>query len=339
MNRSGLKRRVMRKNLFLLLVCLLIAVSAAHAADADLNSGWSYELLDDGTAMISGYSGNDSDIIIPDMLDGHTVTSLASDVFWFNEDITSVEIPESLTVIEDYVFLRENQRWLNSYRDNGKPYILVPEVARILVDYFAEYTDEVHVNPFLGAYNLEKISVSPDNPVLGISDGMLINKITKETIAYPAGLGGTAYAVPEGITAIGFQTFFGCSLESVSLPASVAEISQNPFIFCMALKEISAAPDNENFSVRDGVLVSRTGTLLSYPMASDAASYTVPDGVKAIGDGAFFNNMALEAIIFPEGVESIGCRAFDHCESLKTASLPDGLLSVGKAAFKNCNAL
>ena len=329
----------MKKRALMIFVLFVLIFTGLCAAADNQPSDWTYEIQEDGSAMITVYTGTSADVTIPDVLDGHEVTKLAFDAFWFNEYITSVEIPAGLTSFGDYVFLRDNEKYLDFYRDNGKPYILVPEVARILADDFAVYADVKQVNPFLGCYNLKKISVSSENPCFAVIDNMLFNKITNGSISYPAGRAEKDYAIPEGITSIGFQTFFGSNPVSVSLPESLIDISQNPFIFCVNLEKISVSDDHSHFFIHDGALVSKDGTLIAYPMAADAEIYSIPEGIKAVGDGAFFNNMALHEVILPEGAASIGGRAFDHCESLESAVLPEELLSIKNDAFKNCDSL
>lgn len=80
----------------MIFVLSLFAVITGSAAAADQ---WGYELLEDGTAIITAYSGTDSEVSIPDVLDGHVVSALAADVFRFNEELTSVEIPTGVTSI------------------------------------------------------------------------------------------------------------------------------------------------------------------------------------------------------------------------------------------------
>ena len=320
---------------YILCLLLFVLMSMNLCASGESVSEWNYELREDDTAIITAYLGTDSEVTIPEMLDGHLVTALACNVFWFNEEITSVNIPESLTSIGDYVFLADYERNISAYYDN----MLGPELAKVLVDYFAEYADVDQINPFLGCFSLEIINVSPENPVFTVTGNMLINKVSNTAIVYPAGRQDADYAIPEGITSIGFQTFFGSNFTSVSLPASLSEIRQNPFIFCLNLKDITVSGNNENFSVRNNALLSSGGMLVSYPMTADKESYTVPDGIEAIGAGAFFNNMSLKEVVLPEGVKTIEGRAFDHCENLKTVILPEGLLSIEDDAFKNCYAL
>lgn len=68
----------------------------------------------------------------------------------------------------------------------------------------------------------------------------------------------------------------------------------------------------------------------------------IPDGVKAIGSGAFNDYKELESVIIPEGVIQIATSyygAFSGCTGLKTVSLPNSLKGIGIYAFEGCTTL
>lgn len=71
-------------------------------------------------------------------------------------------------------------------------------------------------------------------------------------------------------------------------------------------------------------------------VAVDAA--VVAEGVEEIGKFAFQNSL-YRRIVIPEGVKRIGEGAFFMCERLKCLELPTGLLKIGKAAFSRCASL
>ena len=330
----------MKKYWFVLLLCFVLSLAEISPAAGEEIPEWVYELQDDGSVMISGYYGSETEVVIPDQLDGHTVTALAYDTFWFNEEITSVEIPADLTAVSDYIYLSSDQKFVTWYGfDRLDPFAMPPKVAGLMADLFAAEADEVQVNPFMGCLNLKKISVAPGNPVFTVMDGMLVNKNSMETRAYPAGLKDTAYTLPEGIRSIGFQTFYGARFDSVTLPESLSEIDHNPFVFCFNLQSVSVESGNTFFSVQNGALISDSGILITYPYRSEAVSYTVPEGVTEISAGAFFGNEPLMSVTLPAGVLKIGGRGFDYCENLKSVVLPEGFLSIGDSAFKNCDSL
>ncbi|HIQ81473.1 MAG TPA: leucine-rich repeat domain-containing protein, partial [Candidatus Pullichristensenella stercorigallinarum] len=51
----------------------------------------------------------------------------------------------------------------------------------------------------------------------------------------------------------------------------------------------------------------------------------VPEGVKAIGEKAFWNRSSLESVVIPEGVTVIGAGAFEDCKNLKSIVIPEGV--------------
>ena len=63
-----------------------------------------YVLNSNGDATITGYTGNDADLVIPASLDGHSVTSIGYRMFSHCSNLTSVTIPESVTSIGEDAF-------------------------------------------------------------------------------------------------------------------------------------------------------------------------------------------------------------------------------------------
>ena len=102
------------KALSLLLLCVL-AFSffplTAFAADGD----WQYAENGDGVT-ITGYTGAQQDIAVPSLLNGKTVTAIASDVFT-DDAITNITIPESVAAIDSGAFWE--CRTLESIRFTG----------------------------------------------------------------------------------------------------------------------------------------------------------------------------------------------------------------------------
>ena len=64
----------------------------------------------------------------------------------------------------------------------------------------------------------------------------------------------------------------------------------------------------------------------------------IPDGVKRIGDWAFFFS-SLTSITIPDSVISIGEYAFHDCYGLTSIAIPDSVTSIGEFAFCGCNGL
>lgn len=61
-------------------------------------------------------------------------------------------------------------------------------------------------------------------------------------------------------------------------------------------------------------------------------SYTIDDGIRGIGEFAFARS-ALKEIQIPDGVTAIGYGAFYHCDSLTDVSIPDSVTQIEGNAF------
>ena len=170
--------------------------------------------------------------------------------------------------------------------------------------------------------------------------------------------------LPEGVTFLGGNAFGHAKLKSVSLPSTVAKMTEsneksdaNPFAFCENLEEIYVAEGNKAYK-SDGNCVMRRedNTLVAGCKASKIPSYTehigrsafqgaalesvaLPEGVTSIEDYAFARNDRLKEITLPQSLTSIGKAVFFWCTALGKIAIPDGVTSVGDNAFSTCVSL
>lgn len=66
---------------------------------------------------------------------------------------------------------------------------------------------------------------------------------------------------------------------------------------------------------------------------------TVPEGVTAIGKGAFADLVDLTAVCLPDGLRTVGEYAFAGCTGLGEVNLPEGVEEIGTGAFTGCGML
>lgn len=66
---------------------------------------------------------------------------------------------------------------------------------------------------------------------------------------------------------------------------------------------------------------------------------TVPEGVTAIGKGAFADLVDLTAVRLPDGLRAVGEYAFSGCTGLGEVNLPEGVEEIGTGAFTGCGRL
>lgn len=67
-----------------------------------------YKILSetDKTCVITGYLGNDTELVLPAELNGYTVVAIGASAYEGNDKITSVTIPDTVKVISESAFLR-----------------------------------------------------------------------------------------------------------------------------------------------------------------------------------------------------------------------------------------
>ncbi len=138
-----------------------------------------------------------------------------------------------------------------------------------------------------------------------------------------------------------FVRITGCesSAESVLIPKAINDLvvkEIDPMAFATAVSLISVDVNSQNtyFSADDGILFDENGsTLICYPSAKAATSYSIPKSVTTISDYAFSNCSKMATVTIPSSVTSIGDYAFYNCAALADITIPASVESLGAGAF------
>ena len=188
-------------------------------ASAVTSGDYAYEVLEDGTAEITVYDGDGGDVIIPDTLDGYTVTTIGDFAFAHCDALTTVSIGNSVTTIGDGAF-----SWC---------------VALTTVE-LGDSVTTIGDDAFHSCDALTAITVAAENPNYSSDeDGVLYNKDKTALIQYPIGSSRTAYTIPDSVTTIGDEAFQYCdALTTVEIPDSVTTIGDSAFDRCRALTTV-----------------------------------------------------------------------------------------------------
>ncbi|MBO5395545.1 MAG: leucine-rich repeat domain-containing protein [Clostridia bacterium] len=273
-----MKKKIKRILSVLLAVLMVISVMSLTAGATEIvangtcgeNLVWTLD--NEGTLTISG-TGDMEEF-------GHI-----SRVPWFNEKDTvkKVIINSGVTSITD-----------NALEDmNELKYVSISETVAEM-DTFNLY------NPFNGCDKLEEIFVNSENPFFKSDDGILYNKDMTVLRVYPSGKQGESFIIPESVTKIGGEAFYGCkNLKDVYIPDSVTQLNIGVFSAC-----------------------------------SELVSVRLPDGISHIYQWTFLNCAKLTNVNIPYSVEYIGTAAFWGCESLKEIDIHSNITEIDADAFR-----
>ena len=147
----------------------------------------------------------------------------------------------------------------------------------------------------------------------------------------------SSLTIPESVSSIGRQAFSGTGLSSVTIPEHVREISGDAFSMNARLAAFYVHPDNPYFSAdENGVLYNKDRTTLVACPGQNSGHFEIPEGVTAIGDGAFYYCSRLSSVTIPESVVSIGENAFSSCRNLSSIVIPAGVRSIESWTFSYC---
>ena len=314
--------------LLLAVFCLAILPAAAEEKMILESGEYRYRVLEDQTAEIVQYTGRGYNVVIPETLDGLTVTSIGKEAFYHNVFQETLVIPDTVRHIGDGAF--------------G-----LCDIANVTLPGSVTSMDG---NPFGFCERMESFTVSEDNPEFYLLEGVLCSRTDKALVYYPVRdkEEGEAYSIPEGTERIRKWAFGGCDqLTAVHIPDTVVFIGEMAFAWCGALEEITV-PDSvteiesaafmDCRSLKSAVLPAGLAVIpdqLFYE-CGDLETVTVPDSVTEIRESAFAYCSSLEEVSIPAGVTRIGSSAFDACESLKAVTLPDGITEIEGWTFEGC---
>lgn len=199
---------------------------------------------------------------------------------------------------------------------------------------------KIESNAFEDCSGLNSIVVENENLVYDSRDNC--NAIIK-TSANELVCGCNGTIIPNGVTTIGYNAFFGChGLTSIHIPESVTSINDNSFDECIGLSSITVDEKNPKYDSRDdcnAIIETESNRLIvacsSSSIPSSVTSYSqsafnsctslsLPDGLEKISSYMFYSCDKLVSIRIPKSVKTIDESAFDNCSSLKTVVFEDG---------------
>jgi len=355
----------MKKTISIML-CILMMLSAVMtggvAANAEtLKSGdFEYTVLSDGGVEISNYTGTATEVTVPEKIDGKNVESIGQFAFYIFDTektdetvikksikIKSVTLPKGITSIDNYAFLAQDEltsvtlpATLESIGSGAFGDCKSLETIEV-----PESVTKIDSNAFQNCEKLADIKIGSKIKEIFVSafEGTAYKNSDSNWESGALYLGSCLiglnktvqkdFNVKEGTTVIAYNIFDNENkIESFSIPKSIKYIPEYLFSVSTSLKSITVSEENENYSSLEGVLFNKKRTvLIAYPIAKESESYTVPDGVKKIGDSAFANSVVKE-VTLPNSVKKIESDAFKS-SALESVKLGNKVEYIGFTAF------
>ena len=271
-----------------------------YNTDDEQNDLYTYALDDNNYATITGYTGSDSVLVIPDTIDGYTVDAIGVKAFAGHSELVTVDIPDTVVVIEAAAFA--NCRSLTSvalsknltsmgafafYNCDALTSITIPKKLETTTQaYFAEYALGDVYGPFYGCDGLKTVTF--EDGIREIANGLFANCWGLERVI-----------IPNTVTTVEEKAFFHCeNLKHLTLSTSLTTIEDRACAECTSLEAIN-----------------------------------IPDSVTEIGGGAFANCTSMQTAVLSKGLETIYAHAFYNCDALTSIAIPKKLETTADAYF------
>ena len=207
-------------------------ICSSPATPIKIVDGYTYSDAGDGGIKLTGYTGQDTKLVIPDTLDGKKVTEIGDGCFSGNPWPERVYVPEGVVKIGDFGFEccshMEKIYLPDSLREVGNGAFSGCGVLK-LAD-FSDGVTSIGDGAFMACRNMTQISLPADLQQLGKFAFAFCNDLSDVSFR-----GNKLKAIPE-------RAFDSCSnLEAINLPDSVTTIGKRAFYNCDMLSRINGS--------------------------------------------------------------------------------------------------
>jgi len=294
--------------------------------------GYGYLLAGVGTAKTQH-------IVASDVYKGEPVVGVAAFAFENDQNIRSILLPDTVTLIDSDAFLNCTKLFRVTARSesleigqltfkgcvNLTVLDLPDEITCIGADAF---TDSGYMNSESnweeGALYIGSSLIKADPEITGLFTVRDGTRLIADD-AFRGCKDVTRVVLPDSLERIGGYAFFECSsLASIRVGDGIRHIGREAFWGTNYYN--TSSNWKYDFLYLDNYLIGANTRL---------KTVTVKDGTLCMADGVFFDCRSITTVVLPDSLVGIGA-AFEYCQSLKSVTLGEGIAHIGDYAFYNC---
>ncbi|MDE7082142.1 MAG: leucine-rich repeat domain-containing protein [Clostridia bacterium] len=275
-----------------------------------------------------------------------SVTVIGKSAFW-DVGLQEIELPSGITKISDTAFYKNSLRSLSlpeglttigsaAFSNN---YILselsLPSTLEMIWYEAFQYCNnlkKVHIpknvtwidsTAFQECTSITQITVDENNRFYHSAGNCLIDTENKVLV-----FGCKESIIPDdgSVEIIDSYAFYGCEIQSITIPDSVWQIRNNAF----SLSTLTSIVLSNNLTQIDEY---------AFNNCNELTRIVLPEGLEMLGKGVFLSCENLEEVVLPSSLVGLDIGVFAECPSLKSIVFTSNLTCVNNEMFQNCTSL
>lgn len=241
--------------------------------------GFTYSVFSDGTAVVTGYTGTQTVLSVPETLDGHTVIALENKAL-YNSKLTELILPDTLQYVGNFAAM---------YCTELEKVTFGRDIQKIGVSAFESAGDNTKSE---GKGKLKTL-VWNGAPEIIAEKAFQYNHLLDEIV------------LPDGVREIGEWAFAKCfGAKRIVLGEGLETIGDHAFLKCRSVEEIV---------IPNSCKVIETS---AFYQCRSAKTLTLGTGLEVLKKGAFEECASLKTVHLPDGVKTMEPYVFYNCTGL-----------------------